>query len=99
MIALELTELILFLLIGWAFVTQVALPIWFGLPLFPFRKRRWRRVQRELENVEDDTEFAYWKSEVLRRKSRIPGICEICGADTGHTTLLRCPDHLQKGHQ
>ena len=54
-------------------VTQIVLPLFLGMPLFPMFRSRWRGVQDDLKDVQHTNEYIKWRQEVERQMKQQSG--------------------------
>lgn len=72
--SLLLLTVTLYALAIWAFVTQVALPLRYGHPMFPLFRRRVREIEEEIADLREQEDIAH-KSKIAERiKSSIASL-------------------------
>jgi hypothetical protein len=71
MLILGLLEVIFAVVCVWVLVMEICTPALFGLPLFPSFRRKWRRVDNDLQDVLHSQEFEKWVAEVTRQREKL----------------------------
>ena len=68
MIFLELTEFLTAILVVVIFVTQIFIPLWVGGKLFPFCRKKLKRLDEEIAEAKEDVDIALTERKVRRMK-------------------------------
>ena len=68
MVFLELLEALVALLIILVFVTQIFIPLWIGGKLFPFCRKKLKRLDKEMAEAKEEIDVAQTERKVKRMK-------------------------------
>lgn len=72
MLIVGAVELILYAVIIWFVLTQIVIPVWFGLPLFP-KFSKVGKVESKLKEVSEEVTVGELEEEVNKLSEKIKG--------------------------